>query len=156
MSSLSLPREKMKNSVVPLLVLFLALSMLACQRSRNDRPSQKILSKTSVRFVDVDFESPISVGCDGLESYWGSDVDTLVLEDRPFLDSLAWVVSGLTQSNKGFTPDARMVVDMYFSDGTKQVLCLSNVALAVDGREMEFEPRLLDLLLRRMDSGEYK
>jgi hypothetical protein len=149
MSSLSHRRKKAGNSGLLLFAFLLAFNAIACQRSQEGRRPQHAPSKAIVRFVDVDSEAPISVSCDGLESYWGSDVDTLVIEDRPFLDSLASVISSLTPAKKGFTPDARMVVDVYFADGSKRVLCLSNIAVALDKQEMEFEPILLSLMQSR-------
>jgi hypothetical protein len=142
-------KRKTKNDATYLLIVMLALGMTECQEARDRTQPGESLSKTIVRYVDIDLESPIGVPCDSLESFWGDEVDTLVIIDRPFLDSLASIVSKLKPSNKGFSPDARMVVEMYFTRGIKKTLCMSNVALALDGKEMEFAPDLLRLLESR-------
>jgi hypothetical protein len=38
---------------------------------------------------------------------------------------------------------------MYSTRGIKKTLCMSNVALTLDGKEMEFTPELLRLLQSR-------
>jgi len=149
MQSLSHPKKKMKSNVTYLLSVILALGMIECQEAHNHtRPGQSF-TKAVIRYVDIDLESPIGVSCDSLESFWGDEVDTLVLVDRPFLDSLESIVSKLKASNKGFRPDARIIVEMYSTRGIKKTLCMSNVALALDGKEMEFTPELLQLLQSR-------
>jgi len=134
------------------LVLLFALCAFTCQRNQNEKLMIDSLDKAIISFVDLEIESPIHIDCDSLRSYFGSEVLTLPIDDRPFLDSLATIISNLRPSNKGFTPDVRMVVEMHYSNGGKRVLCMSDIALAFDGKEMEFEPSLLSLLESRTNN----
>jgi len=131
-----------------MMVSLIALSAVVCGRNDKGKPTNETLDKAIISFVDIEIESPIRIECDSLRSYFGSDVITRSIEDRPFLDSLASIVSNLKASENGFTPDTRMVVELIYSSGVK-VLCMSSVALQLDEKEMEFEPSLLRLLLSR-------
>lgn len=141
-------RKKMKNRTMSFLLSSLLLCTLACQRRQAERPPAAQLTKAVIRFVDVDFESPIRVDCKGFTAYWGSDVDSVTIVDKPFLDSLSSMVSRLNRGN--ITPDDRIVVEMGFSDGHKRILCLTDGAIALDGQEMEFQAALLSLIQRRI------
>lgn len=125
-----------------LMGILCCLLVFGCQTRRKSEVPQKAV----LRFVAFDTESPVHVDCDSLDSFFGKQVTVFTLSDRESLDSLAVILAGLKPSSKGFTPDVRLVMDIYYQDNRMKRLCMSDIALEVEGVEMQFEPRLLSLI----------
>ncbi len=119
---------------------------MTCSQTLNGQNTSSVLDSVAVRFVSFDLETPIRIESKTFENYFGKRVIPFSVTDRPSLDSLAILVRDLKPSKAGFMPDVRLVAEMYYSDSTKKVLCMSDIAVEIDNTAMEFESKLFSFL----------
>ena len=126
-----------------LMGILYCLQLFGCQIKRTSEVPQRAVLK----LVDFNTESPVHVDCDSLDSFFGKKVTVFTLTDRVVLDSVAAILAGLTPSCKGFKPDVRFVMDVHYQDNRMKRLCMSDIALEIEGVEMQIALQLV-LLMR--------
>jgi hypothetical protein len=133
-----------KNNI---LSFFMLISFIvACQNNVTKVVPQKAI----IKYVDFEIETPINVYRNTFEKYFSKEYSSLTIEDRNFLDSLNTIIANLKPSTKGFKPDVRMIIELCYPSDSVKIICLSDIAIDLDGVEMTYDPKILSLIKTRI------
>lgn len=129
------------------LIVFTILALGCNDRERENTPTTP-LALVVIEAVDLQIETPISLNCDGLKDYFQDQVSIDTLRDLQSLRVLDSAVSAIRSLPSEFQPDVRAVLRGTYSDGRRFTVCMSDIAMTLDGTPVQFSDRIRDIVMR--------
>ena len=109
------------------------------------------ISKIEIRSVDFYTTTMINVPCENFESSFKKEIHTMVINDNSNVKKFNTLIKSLKPDPTNYYPDVRAKLFIYNANGTIDTLCMSLNGIALNGKPMKMDKRLLKLVEQNID-----
>ena len=89
-----------------------------------------------VKKVDFDITSIISIGCDNFESAFDKQIDVVTINSKEELKQFQNFLTSIKSDSENYIPDVRAKLLIFYSDGSIDTLCLSDLGMTFNGKSL--------------------
>lgn len=123
--------------------VFICLSIL-CGCISN-KSSDKI-EKITIKKVNFNIETAISVGCEDFEQYFETKIIEKVFFGEDLTEDLQKIFFKTDFKKSSYIPDVRSKVIILFSDGRKMTICLSSLGMLIDNEPYDLDNEIFNFV----------
>ncbi|MEN2403178.1 hypothetical protein GKZ90_0025590 [Flavobacterium sp. MC2016-06] len=125
-----------------IIVLFAVFLNLGC-----GIPEKKI-TEIRVKKVDLEITTITRVNCEIFDLTFQDykELKTYVLKEKNIMDKVKNIIDSIRPSQKKYDIDVREKVIIFYSDNTKDTLCVSLTGLTLNGNLMQLNRKSLEFI----------
>lgn len=133
-------QQEKKISINIVLVMFFLF--LSCA----NRPREKDIERALLKKVNFDINSIVNIKCENFESTFKNKLELIEINDTSSLRKLELVLKSLKSDSIGRELDVRAKLILFYSDRTKDSLCMDRFRVTLNGKTFLMKQEFLNFI----------
>ena len=99
-----------------------------------------------IKKVDLDIDTAVRINCSDFDSAFKKSIKLYKISDQTILKKLEIVLKTLSKTNETENMDVRKKIIIFYSDDSKETLCLDRFGVMLDGNSMKIDNQSLQFM----------